>query len=47
MSILEKLSEQQLTRQPEEVFDILCKLGKQLIDYRIIVYNTHLIVVDI
>ncbi len=27
MSILEKLSEQQLTRQPEEVFDILCKLG--------------------
>lgn len=24
---LEKLSEQQLTRQPEEVFDILCKLG--------------------
>ncbi|XP_054166856.1 serine/threonine-protein kinase 3-like isoform X2 [Oppia nitens] len=28
MSILEKLSEQQLTRQPEEVFDILCKLGE-------------------
>lgn len=27
---LEKLTEQQLTRQPEEVFDILCKLG---IDY--------------
>ncbi|XP_046913608.2 LOW QUALITY PROTEIN: serine/threonine-protein kinase 3 [Dermatophagoides farinae] len=25
---LEKLSEQQLTRQPEEVFDILCKLGE-------------------
>ena len=25
---LEKLSEQQLTRQPEEVFDILYKLGK-------------------
>jgi serine/threonine kinase 3 len=25
---LEKLSEESLTRQPEEVFDILCKLGE-------------------
>lgn len=25
---LDRLSEQQLTRQPEEVFDILCKLGE-------------------
>ena len=30
---LEKLSEQQLTRQPEEVFDILCKLGNVSIFY--------------
>lgn len=28
---LEKLSEQQLTRQPEEVFDILCKLGNKYV----------------
>ena len=25
---LKKLSEESLTRQPEEVFDILCKLGE-------------------
>nr|CAD7416880.1 unnamed protein product [Timema cristinae] len=25
---LKKLSEESLTRQPEEVFDIICKLGE-------------------
>jgi hypothetical protein len=27
-SELKKLSEESLTRQPEEVFDIICKLGE-------------------
>lgn len=27
-SALNKLSEESLTRQPEEVFDIMCKLGE-------------------
>lgn len=28
MSTLQKLSEESLTRPPEEVFDIICKLGE-------------------
>lgn len=33
MSTLQKLSEEALTRPPEEVFDMICKLGKQMTNH--------------
>lgn len=35
MSALQKLSEESLTRPPEEVFDIICKLGKILLNFKL------------